>query len=357
MRVLPGERTSKELKQYLIENKATLLTQVDKRDKLKSGVGSQLERIIPSFLSPENCNCSKDALRWDKAGVEWCEREKAALVKKIVRRANKTYPHLPGKEMTISLLVTEAIRRARKKPPTYKPGSLFVGITTAPRKEETVTNTIVSCLSQDLPPMLFAEPGSLPHSVPTQTHNTVQGAWHNWLYMARYSLTYNCDHYLFLQDDVALHPDTHTFILNHLPTTGFLSLYAPRKYGKRNKPGIHRVHTKSLWGACALLFPRKTLERLVSHPKAQTWLGARARNNPKAMYEKRKNNPHLIANVDTAVGMLMNKIGEPMNFVFPSPVKHTARFSTLKHGGNLGQRNCDPCADPTHTLTEQVECL
>jgi hypothetical protein len=70
--------------------------------------------------------------------------------------------------------------------------------------------------------------------------------------------------------------------------------------------------------------------------------------------QRRRDNPHTIANSDTAIGKICNAMGLGMYFVDPSPVDHIARFSTIGHGGNNGRRNAYRIADHSLPLAYQV---
>jgi hypothetical protein len=167
-----------------------------------------------------------------------------------------------------------------------------------------------------------------------------------------------------VQDDSLFHPDSKIFsesILWPDQHCGFVSLYTPSHYTLKpkskteDKPvGVNRVWTKSLWGACALIWPREVLEKVVDHQVAQTWLGAKPRSGKKTVIQKRKDNPNMIANSDTAIGTIMNKMKRTMYFVDPSPVEHIAVHSTISHGDNKGRRNCKRCAEWPTSLAEQV---
>ncbi|WP_146675291.1 hypothetical protein [Pirellula sp. SH-Sr6A] len=163
-----------------------------------------------------------------------------------------------------------------------------------------------------------------------------------------------------VQDDSLFHPDSGSFIdrLEFPSNAAFVSFYTPKHYsiikGQEKTTGVNRIRTRSLWGACALLWTRTTLSQVVSHPRANTWIGAKPKSGNPAVYQNRKENPHLIANSDTAIGMIINKIGLAMYFVDPSPVQHIAEHSTISHGGNGGRRNCWRCADFERPLWEQV---
>jgi len=165
-----------------------------------------------------------------------------------------------------------------------------------------------------------------------------------------------------VQDDSLFHPDSKSFLdsIKWPENCGFVSLYTPKHYSIRGNntlrpTGINKIGTKSLWGACALVWARETLERVIETPTCKYWLGAKPKSGNSAVIENRKQNPHLIANSDTAIGKAVNRLGLGMYFVDPSPVHHISQFSTLAtHGDNTGRRNCYRCADFDKPLWGQV---
>lgn len=251
-----------------------------------------------------------------------------------------------------------------------------VVVTTAPRKEPTLEvclDSLVDCGWTASEIHILGEPGSLPNSlgISMSLHEQKQGIWHNWLASVKHALATDAEYILTVQDDAEFHPDSKLFIEEldwpH-PRAGFVSLYTPRHYslmkkrraGKRQRVevlmpvGVRRIHTKSLWGACALVFPRKVLEHFVDTPLFRNWLGAAPKSRDPKVLERRKQNPSTIANSDTAIGKFMNWYNYTMWFVDPSPVAHIARYSTISHGGNTGNRNAYRVADRTIPLKEQV---
>jgi outer membrane murein-binding lipoprotein Lpp len=162
---------------------------------------------------------------------------------------------------------------------------------------------------------------------------------------------------LTVQDDSVFHHDTREFMESiEWPSEncGFVSLYTPKHYGNGSS-GLKRVRTRSLWGACALVWKRDVLERVINHRIARNWLGVPPRGrSAKSTMAKRKQIPALIQNSDTAIGRIMNALKLEMWLVDPSPVRHVATTSSINHGGNRGKRNCGSCADPNRRLGNQV---
>jgi len=259
-----------------------------------------------------------------------------------------------------------------------------VAVTTAPRTGNTLPQCVSSLRTAGWEPIIFAEPGSQTiEDAETVTNKTKLGIWHNWLQSARWCVhNTNAAFILTVQDDVTFHPDSKTFtesILWPSSKCGFVSLYTPKHYQIKDgdpdawQPGIRRVRTGSLWGACALVWPRSVLQEVVDHPIASSWLGVRPKSvgpvptgrtndrtnpaggtGPTSWREQRKADPSLINNSDTAIGRILKALQREFWYVDPSPAQHVARFSTVNHGDNTGRRNCYRCADCTVPLADQV---
>lgn len=252
-----------------------------------------------------------------------------------------------------------------------------VAVTTAPRRDCTLTQCLESLSVAGWKPTVFAEPGSTLTNYPTYWNTERKlGVWNNWVNSVRVSMMNpDWDVLMTVQDDSYFHPDSKDFVERCFwprEDCGFISLYTPKHYtirrdGEYRPVGINRIHTKSLWGACALVWPRPILELVMQHPLIEKWKGAgpwrknkgetkeQLQKRKQSFYEKRTNDPSLIANSDTAIGKLMNRLGRSMWFVDPSPVEHIAVFSTLKkHGSNNGKRNCWRKADHSLPLDFQV---
>ena len=242
-----------------------------------------------------------------------------------------------------------------------------VAVTTAPRKDCTLSLCIESLRNCGWEPIVFAEPYSTSTYVQTIHNERRLGVWHNWLSSVRFCLNNtDADTIMTVQDDMLFHPDSKSFaeqILWPDKDAGFVSLYTPSHYSfisqetdEMRDPGVNRIITRLLWGACALIFPRKVLVELLEHPIINKWLGTAV--NSKSISQnimiKRKENPHLIANSDAAIGRIINDMGKSMWFVDPSPTNHIAEFSSVGHGGNDGKRNAYRIADFNKPLVDQV---
>jgi hypothetical protein len=270
---------------------------------------------------------------------------------KVAKRNEDNKPRPRAKPSPIGLI------RQRSVPARM---DWFVTVTTAPRQNCTLAQCVRSLRRAGWEPTVFAEPDSTKTDCQTINNETRLGCWHNWLSSARWALA-NTDANLIMtvQDDSLFHPDSKTFAESILwpdKNVGYLSLYTPKHYSAEvgHASGVFQIRTGSMWGACALVFSREVLAKVVAHPVALSWLGVAPRSKNPAVMESRKRNPHLIANSDTAIGGIINRLGLSMYYVSPSPVSHIATHSTIAHGGNKGKRNCLNCADHHRPLAEQV---
>ena len=345
--------------------------------KLGTGVGTELHKMIPKFLEQKGCGCKGYIKRMNHLGPSGCEKNRDEIVSHLVEQAKKRqiFSWISSKATSVvaDRLLTTAIKRARKN---ADPNELkwFCAITTAPRKIPTLKTCIDSMQVAGFHPFIFGEPGAGQYGIDknlqqsTIIHEEKLGVWHNWLFSLRYAIeNSDADIIMTVQDDALFHPDSKSFtekILWPEERVGFVSLYTPAHYstkpnsrGEYRSTGVNRIHTKSMWGACALVWPRKVVEEILNHDFTKNWNGARAKTNNKQVMEKRRQHPYLVQNSDTAIGTLMNKMKRSMWFVDPSPVEHFATTSAIKHGGNSGNRNCGRCADWDMSLEEQVPLL
>ena len=327
------------------------------------GPGTELTKIIPDLLKSESCNCAQYARQMDKWGVTGCEKRFDEIIEHLLNQAKK----LPFPTLTIinrcfaKKWLTEAIDNCRP-PSQERNGMWYVAVTTAPRKECTLEQCVESLRKCGWEPTIFAEPNSTSIKANYVWNTHKKGVWHNWLNAARVALESNAEMILTVQDDSLFHPDSKTFMESiEWPSrsAGFVSLYTPKHYtitrlGEWRPVGINQISTSSLWGACALVWQRETLETLVNHKFTKTWLGARPRSGNKQVYESRKADPSTIANSDTAIGMVLSKMNKNFWFVDPSPVSHIAKYSTIAHGSNDGRRNAIRIADHNIPLLDQV---
>lgn len=231
------------------------------------------------------------------------------------------------------------------KPEVLNNGVWAVGVTTAPRSFGSAKTCLDSLRINGWKPHVFAEPGSeLPEELGDceYTLNPERlGVWRNFVNMGKSLLKEYPKAKLFLlvQDDTVVVPGVRAFVEPRLlkgwpggKSACFVSLYTPEQYAKGKKVGCHRIHTKSLWGACALVFTRETLSSLLGHSIAKSWNGVRfkTRTRPRESWE--------VANSDTAVGKIANAQKRGMFFYVPSLAQHVAPVSSISHGGDIGLR-------------------
>ncbi len=344
-------------------------------EMLGVGVGTELHKMIPKFLERPTCNCKSWAKKMNVWGVKGCEANREVIVDRLVNESNKSplFAWVPNSATrpVCHKLVSTAIKRAKNNESKEK-YKWFVAVTTAPRPEETLSICLDSLLIAGWNPYIFAEPGNYNINEEYKSrmikHDTRKGVWWNWIESCRYALeNSDADVIMTVQDDSLFHPDSKSMAERFLwprEDVGFVSLYTPKHYSIKNhlksKParpkGLNRIHTKSLWGACALIWPREVLEKVMEHELIEAWLGAplKTRSAWAARQEKRKQEPWTIQNSDTAIGKIMNRMSRSMWFADPSPVQHIATTSAIGHGGNKGRRNCGRCAKFSQSLHEQL---
>ncbi len=334
-----------------------------------SGPGTELSNLLPKYLNHKGCGCKDYARKMNLWGVDGCIARFDKIVDYLVKKGNAV-PLLGWIPSAVSRpvakrLVTMAIEKCRKAEKN-NPFKWFTAVTTSPRPDCTLKVCVDSLRIAGFNPMIFAEPESTKiQYCETFVNKEKKGVWYNWLNSCEYALNHSSANVIMtVQDDSLFHPDSKTFaekILWPAEDCGFLSLYTPKHYSlvpkfktKQRKTGINRVYTRSLWGACALIWPREILEAVMQHKVTKSWLGAPTRSGSLKVIERRKNNPHIVANSDTAIGKIMNQMKRSMWFVDPSAVEHIAVHSTISHGGNGGRRNCSRCAKWSTPLEDQV---
>ncbi len=240
-----------------------------------------------------------------------------------------------------------------------------VVVTTAPRRECTLIQTLESLTDCGWDPTVFAEPGSTSTSYPTHHNETRLGVWHNWLKSCSWALAQQPDFVMTVQDDCEFHPESKDLIesINWPLDAGYVSLYTPKHYqiwrnGRPRQLGMYHVNTSSMWGACALVFRPNILQSLINHPCAKHWLGVRGKNRKQwpALKLKRQQNPWMIQNSDTVIGSVLTRnFGLKLYYFNPSPASHISKFSAIGHGDNRGRRNAWKIADPSIPLADQLK--
>lgn len=325
------------------------------------GPGSELAKIIPSIFKRKNCGCSDYAAKMDAWGVAGCIDRRDQIIQRLVTKSRLGELARPVAIRWLDRAIRLATATECGDPVESQ---WFTVLTTAPRQDPTLYQCVRSLRTAGFEPTVLAEPESLPTNCKTVSNAERLGVWRNWLSGCRMAIESGAKYILTVQDDIILHPDSLSVaeIALERSECGFVSLYTPRHYAidrtdrTAKSAGLMKIRTKSLWGACAICWRPDELRRVIEHHRAASWKGARPRTarTRKAVYEKRLQNPYLIANSDTAIGIIMNDLELPMWFLNPSAARHVARYSAIGHGGNSGNRNCGNCANHEAALINQV---
>jgi len=252
------------------------------------------------------------------------------------------------------------------------PGNLSwaVTITTAPRTVNYLPEVLASLSAAGWSdPIVFAEPGAVvPYGVRAVKHERRMGCFRNWLQSAQWALdNTDADQILMMQDDTVVHPDSRILAEQFLlwpDDAAFVSLYTPSHYSK-DRRGLLRIHTKNLWGTCAVIWRRDILRQIVDSEFIRTWHGMepkRRKDEPRhehrrrviAFHADRELHPEKINQSDYAAGKAVLRLAKRMYYVSPSPAVHIAEVSSIRHGDNSGRRNCGLCADYSEPLEPQV---
>jgi hypothetical protein len=249
-----------------------------------------------------------------------------------------------------------------KKKRNQLAGEWAVAVTTAPRVECTLQECVASLIANSWVPYIFAEPDS--DLTGCGMFTTIQnehrlGAWYNWLNSCRYVLeNTTADYILTVQDDTVFEAGAREWVEANPITSnklGMASLYTSTKYftpwskGRRkytppSNEGWFRVNTSFLWGACAMVFPRKVLEDLLDHKKTKQWRGAssKSRTRPRSDPE--------VQNVDTAVSKILGVMRKQIWLVNPSLSQHIGKTPTaVNHVGAIGKRRASRVGIPKIT--------
>lgn len=236
----------------------------------------------------------------------------------------------------------------------------FCGVTTAPRKETTITKCIHSLQEAGWQPEVFAEPDSISGDWVEHRNECRLGIWYNWKKLAKAAISSRARYILSCQDDIVIHPETMDVLTDLFDrenySQGILLPYTSSKYQFRF--GIYEIKTTSLWGACCIAFPREVLQELMKVPIVKNWLGASPISYQLKYQRQQRENPHLVKNSDTAIGKGMLHLRRPIYMMNPSPAKHIAKYSTIENNkrvlDNSGPRNCLYEADFNKDLWEQL---
>ena len=220
-----------------------------------------------------------------------------------------------------------------------------VVITTAPRKSPKLATTIESLRTAGWKdPVVFAEPDSPTCDAETYTNKSRLGVFHNWIKAAGHGLESGSDVIMTVQDDVWFHPDSKWFSESVLwpEKCAFLSLYTPLHYsiikGKIKPWGVYPVHTRSLWGAMAMIWKPSVLDLVVNSTRAKNWVGKRSDMTLRQISDKQEK-PETIRNVDTFIGYCATRdMKLNMYYVNPSFVQHISEYSSIGGRAAEGKR-------------------
>ncbi len=214
-----------------------------------------------------------------------------------------------------------------------------VGMTTAPRRQETIALCLDSLLRAGWSmPRLFVDSGAdiarrFAH-LPVTLHEPALGAWPNY-YLGLAELLMRepaADAYLMVQDDGLFYDreDLRQYLEAVLwpdwPIAA-VSLYCPMVYTKPDA-GWHRLEGRWVYGAVGFVFPRPSAQRLIADLGV---LGHR--------WSERNEG---LANIDVVIGKWAERNKLPLYYPTPSLVQHVGDTSTLwPRARALGVRKAD----------------
>lgn len=164
-----------------------------------------------------------------------------------------------------------------------------VGITIAPRKLPTYTETIDSVIRTGwTEPHLFCEPNVIlmdrHRNLPITERKDTMGCWKNWYQTAKDLVDFypEADAYAIFQDDVIFCLGVRSFLekcLWPVENPGVISVFTPSHY-KQDRIGWHKTdkgHT--LWMAQTFIFTPKSIRNMINHPVCVNWKGDRNVDN------------------------------------------------------------------------------
>lgn len=207
--------------------------------------------------------------------------------------------------------------------------SWAVGVTTAPRKKETLwecLNSIKSAGWDDI--RIFAEPRT---KIPTEyawcartLRDLSLGAFPNW-YLALAELVMRnprVDAYLLVQDDAVFARNSRKYLETTLwPSgcVGAVSVYCPSHYSKQEQRGfVLEQRGAATWGALAYIFPNRSARHIVG--------------SIEVVNHRHHGRDDGMRNIDNLVGSWCLKMGLEYFVHEPSLVQHIGATSTIwKH--------------------------
>lgn len=135
----------------------------------------------------------------------------------------------------------------------------------------------------------------------------------DWLYSAAALLGTGCDPCVMAEDDILMAGGVFLALAGMVwpPGVGCLSLYTPDRYADyAQSPAFPAPSQLTIWGACALVFPRAVLEKLAHH----VYLNV--------------DDEYAADDVDTAIGAAVLDLGYSFWYVYPSVVQHVGENAT-----------------------------
>ena len=132
-------------------------------ERMGEGVGTELTKLIPKTLEHRGCGCRDYAKKMNRWGVEGCKMRFDQIVDRLVEKGkeNPLMGWIPSAASRVAAraLVSRAITSAEKNLPETK-FKWFTAVTTAPRTDCTLKQSIDSMLIAGFDPVIFAEPNS-----------------------------------------------------------------------------------------------------------------------------------------------------------------------------------------------------
>ena len=218
-------------------------------------------------------------------------------------------------------------------------GKWAVGVTTAPRRQETLSWCLESLSRAGWSsPRLFIDSGAeVPHRyshLPVTLRAPGLGAWPNY-YLGLAELMMRepaADAYLMVQDDSIFYDreDLSAYLQSALwpdEPVGAVSLYCPQIY-TQPEPGWHRRGDVWVYGALAFVFPRDSAKRFIADLTVLEHRWSQ-RNEGRAQ-------------IDLTIGQWAQRNALPIYYPTPSLVQHIGDTSTLwARARALGARKAD----------------
>lgn len=180
----------------------------------------------------------------------------------------------------------------------------------------------------------YGSPSPIQHPAVTRCLECTsqRGNWHNWLWCARQlvwmSETSGDEFVLVCEDDVLFCENAIMIAENILEAlcrdnddVGFLAMYTAKMYQDKMDQPVQPLWLTSMWGACALAFPVKSLGAIVESRRATTWRGIGC-VHPLGSSQ--------IRHADTCIGECCIELGLRGFFMKPGLVQHVGEVSTLR---------------------------